>query len=49
MSLLNRRAGGATILVTRKRSTMPHTRNYRLLVLMALMQGIVFYGPVATI
>ncbi len=28
---------------------MPHTRNYRLLVLMALMQGIVFYGPVATI
>lgn len=28
---------------------MPHTRNYRLLALMALMQGIVFYGPVATI
>ncbi|MCP5454244.1 MAG: MFS transporter [Spirochaetaceae bacterium] len=28
---------------------MPHIRNYRLLALMALMQGIVFYGPVATI
>ena len=28
---------------------MPHTRNYRLLVLMAFLQGVVFYGPIATI
>lgn len=28
---------------------MPHTKNYRLLVCIAFMQGLVFYGPVATI
>ncbi|PKL23459.1 MAG: hypothetical protein CVV47_14565 [Spirochaetae bacterium HGW-Spirochaetae-3] len=28
---------------------MPHTRNYRLLVLIAFLQGIVFYAPIATI